>query len=583
MRVQRLFDSWSLSPVPIPPRSQLYGLEPINIGTALVESLTSYVGRLAAAHSLKVGDLAGRVLSQASDPKDSIISPEARAAMRGGHGFKVSSYTVNGVTDRAIKWVQALERATCRRDLRYLTLLPFRYALPDHLFHRHRTWCALCFEQWRLNGQGVYEPLHWAIKTSSHCTVHLRQLSNICPSCGRTMSALSVLFRPGYCGHCSSWLGALDLKTDESQHALLTEEQRWSWTQVGSLLAMLPAIDPTAARDSLRRSLTIYLGEIANGNVLAFSEYIRCPGGMLPACLADKELPRIENLLRIARCLNVPVSSFFTPEGPTPADIAAAKEKVAIGRKRLVLPSRHAREIRQTLQTALDAALPVSVTEIARRLGYTTTCSLYEADRTLCYRITARYRQSGGRSWWKKPDAPRTCDSRMREILEQSLKSNDPTPHQVAASLGHPDGTYIRRQLPELCAAIDRKISQAKKYRFERMGRLLKSAMHENPVPTLAEVSRRLGYPYSAILQRHEPVLCKQLVERRRVHIAKCRADLEKQAMAALARTPTPSVRGICRRLGFTVPFMNKNFPILARTIIERRRCASARRRADAN
>jgi len=227
--------------------------------------------------------------------------------------------------------------------------------------------------------------------------------------------------------------------------------------------------------------------------------------------------------------------------------------------------------------------LPISVTEIARRLGYTTTCSLYEVDRTLCYKITARFRQSGGRSWWKKPDAPRTCDSRMREMLEQSLKSNDPTPiHQVAASLGHPDCAYIRRQLPELCAAIDRKISQAKKYRFERMGRILKSAMHENPVPTLAEVSRRLGYPYSAIPQRHEPVLCKQLVERRRVYIAKCGANLEKQAMAALARTPTPSVRGICRRLGITVAFMNKNFPILARTIIERRRCAwaaKARRR----
>jgi hypothetical protein len=298
---------------------------------------------------------------------------------------------------------------------------------------------------------------------------------------------------------------------------------------------------------------------------------------MLRACLAGKELPRIENLLRIARCLNVPVSSFFTPEGPTPVDIAAAKHTVAIGRKRLVLPSRHAREIRQTLQTALDAALPVSVTETARRLGYTTTYSLYEADRTLCYQITTRYRQSGGRSWWKKPDAPRTCDSRMREMLEQSLKSNDPTPiHQIAASLGHPDSAYIKRQLPKLCAAIDSKISRAKKHHFQRMGPVLKSAMHENPVPTLAEVSRRFGYPYSAILQRHEPVLCKQLVERRCVYIAKHRADLENQARAALAQTSTPSVRGICNRMGITVSFMNKSFPILVRTIIERRRYAGA-------
>ncbi len=535
MRLQGRFDSWSLSPVLIPPRSQLYGLEPIGIGTSWVESLTSYVGRLAAAHSVKVGDLAGRVLSQDSDPKNCIIPPEARAAMRGGHGFKVSSYTINGVTDRARKWAQALECATCRGDLRYLTLLPFRYALPDHLFHRRRTWCSLCFERSRLNGQTIYEPLLWAIKTSSYCPAHLRQLSDTCPCCGRTMSPLSVLFRPGYCGHCGSWLGTLDPNTDKLQLSSPSEDQKWSLMQVGSLLAMLPMVDPIAARESLRRSLTLYLEEIANGNVLASTEYIRRPGGMLRNWLAGKEVPRLENLLQIAHSLHVPVSSLFAPGGPSPTNIAAAKQAVAVGRKRVVLPFRHASEIRRTLQAALRAAVPLSVIEIARRLGYTTTNSLYNADRTLCYKITARYQQSGGRSWWKKPDAPRTSDVRMKDLLEHSLKSDEPIPvHQITASLGHPDDAYIRRQLPELCAAIDRRIAQAKKDRFEKMGPILKTAIDENPVPSLAEVARRLGYSYTAIVQRHEPGLCEQLIERRRVYIASRRADLESQALAAL-------------------------------------------------
>ena len=573
MRMRR-FDSWSLSPLPIPPRSQLYGLEPIGIGTSWVESLTSYVGRLAAAHSVKVGDLAGRILSQSSDPKDCIIPPEARAAMRGGHGFKVSSYTINGVTDRARKWVQALEWATCRHDLQYLTLLPFRYALPDHLFHRHRTWCSLCLEQWHLKGQIIYEPLIWAIKTSSCCVAHLRRLSDTCPCCARAMSPLSVLFRPGYCGHCSSWLGTSDPTTDALQ---FTEDQGWALIQVGGLLAMLPLLDPIAARASLRRNLTVYLEEITNGNVLAFTEYVRCPGGMLRSCLAGTELPRIENLLRIAWCLNVPVSSFFTSEGLTPMDIASAKQMVAMYRKRVVLPSRHANEIRRTLQLALDAAVPISVIEIARRLGYTTTNSLYTVDRKLCYKISARYQQAGGRSWWMTLDAPRTCDGRMRELLEQSLKSTEPTPvYQIAASLGHPDAAYIRRQLPDLCAAVDRKIAQAKMDRFEKMGRILKSAIHEIPVPSLVEVARRLGYSYAAIVQRHEPGLCKQLLERQRVYIAKRKADLERQAIVALGKTPTLSVRAVCRRLGITVPFMNKHFPAVVRSILEQRRCASA-------
>jgi hypothetical protein len=49
---------------------------------------------------------------------------------------------------------------------------------------------------------------------------------------------------------------------------------------------MLPLVDPITARQSLRRSLSRYLEEIANGNVLAFTEYIMCPGGML------QQLPR---------------------------------------------------------------------------------------------------------------------------------------------------------------------------------------------------------------------------------------------------------------------------------------------------
>jgi len=43
--------------------------------------------------------------------------------------------------------------------------------------------------------------------------------------------------------------------------------------------------------------------------------------------------------------------------------------------------------------------------------------------------------------------------------------------------------------------------------RFAKMGPILKSAIDENPVPSLAEVARRLGYSYTAIVQRHEPGL----------------------------------------------------------------------------
>jgi len=89
-------------------------------------------------------------------------------------------------------------------------------------------------------------------------------------------------------------------------------------------------------------------------------------------------------------------------------------------------------------------------------------------------------------------------------------------------------------------------------------------------------VARRLGYSYTAIVQRHEPGLCEQLIERRRVYIASRRADLESQALAALEQSPPPSVRAVCRGLGITVRFMHEYFPTVERSIIGRRRSASA-------
>ena len=114
--MQPLLESWSLSRPLLPPRSQLYSLEPIGVGTELVESLTGYVARLADAHSVSVGDLVGRVLADLTHPKDAIITPTAKAVRVGGHGFRACNYAPNGITETAVKWVRALEVATNRHE-----------------------------------------------------------------------------------------------------------------------------------------------------------------------------------------------------------------------------------------------------------------------------------------------------------------------------------------------------------------------------------------------------------------------------------------------------------------------------------
>lgn len=51
------FEAWAPAREAPPPRSRLYRLEPIGIGTPEVESLSSYLNRLAQAHCVTVTTL----------------------------------------------------------------------------------------------------------------------------------------------------------------------------------------------------------------------------------------------------------------------------------------------------------------------------------------------------------------------------------------------------------------------------------------------------------------------------------------------------------------------------------------------
>src|SRR5262245_2819318 len=77
-------EAWDLAVPTLTARSRLYSLAPIGIGTALVESLSGYVERLAAAHAVSAGSLIGR---------DLVGRPGGTKPINVG----LVSYAVNGV------------------------------------------------------------------------------------------------------------------------------------------------------------------------------------------------------------------------------------------------------------------------------------------------------------------------------------------------------------------------------------------------------------------------------------------------------------------------------------------------------
>ena len=172
----------------------LFSLPPIGVGTAQIESLTSYLARLAEAHSVTVGTLVGEVIAEELR-KVYLL----RSSKHGGSRFYEQASGLNGSGKQATDLSSALFRLTgC--DVSSLTLQSWRDILPAiKLLRNKKAWCPICLENWRDNHQTIYEPLIWYFKLSNVCNLHNIVLNTRCPLCESEIPVLSRKSRNGYC------------------------------------------------------------------------------------------------------------------------------------------------------------------------------------------------------------------------------------------------------------------------------------------------------------------------------------------------------------------------------------------------
>lgn len=251
-----LAEIWDLQLPPLPPRSRFYRLEPVGIGSAWVESLTSYFTRLAQAHSVQLSTLTFYEMLPLLGLQH-VNSLDA-------HVWR-SSASINTVGEVARNWAAVLNTLTGRADLQLLTLRPWAAALHARGLSRgEKAWCPRCYEEWRTTDQPVYDPLAWSIASVQHCLKHGVALVKTCPACSRRVSPLTTHSRPGMCPYCGQWLGrpARDAQTGQTP---LTERptcwQQWGQAAVGELLAAMPnlpaALPPVG--ESISRAVRAYL------------------------------------------------------------------------------------------------------------------------------------------------------------------------------------------------------------------------------------------------------------------------------------------------------------------------------------
>jgi hypothetical protein len=538
----------------LPPRSRLYALEPIGIGTPYVESLTGYVSRLADAHAVSVGDLLGREVSTLA----------LKPLLRFFHGFHGQSYSINGLGDRCKEWVDALERATLQTDLQFLTLLPFKgFFSPMLLFRRTRAWCPECYELWRVSGNVVYEPLLWAIAPVTVCLLHRRELVETCPYCQRQLMPLAVYSRPGYCSRCQRWLGnGKGSGSSERSRLPHNDASLWPAKLIGELFAAAPSLCSRCLNKVLISNFRACVDSAAEGNQRAFAQAAQVSDYAVGCRMTGEVLPKIDTLLRICYHLQIPLTAFLEND---PSNAAAlwqwAKRSIQAGRK---LPlSRTTEHVRCILERAALERPSPSLPEIARRLNYCGVERLYQVDAELCKRIAANYRHSGRSHWWRRPGATRICErTAIKKLLEQSLAAERSiSTHRIAASLGYVNDGYIRQRFPDLSRALSQKIAVQKIARLAAIKNLLVDALRERPVPTLRNLAKRAGVASATTLLDRFPDLCRQIQTHQRMAREQRIAGLRRTLRATLRESPAPSLSSLCIRVGLSRSFLEEICP----------------------
>lgn len=385
-----LCPSWHVDRPDMPSRSRLYHLLPLGLGTPFVESLSSYLARLAQAHSVSVSKLLAQEVLPLFDP----LKPLAPAMINSW--FK-NIYTINGLARHATNFVQALQQLTHHHNLRCLTMLSWTNVISTkNLLRRTRAWCPACYQSWLDAGQIIYEPLLFALKPMSACPIHHLPLTTHCPDpdCRRTLPLLAARYQPGYCSGCKRWLG----QASPGNQTLSQDELAWqTWVSrsLGQLLAATPSFSVLPPKERIASALSTHLEQLTAGNLAALARIIPFPQTTLHCWRDGSRLPQVTSLLQLSYFLGIAPLALLTqdPLVVNPTSFTFLHDNPFLYQSRQNVSSLSSHQLRSALEAVLSSneKPPPSLNQTVKRLGYHTPRLLRRQFPELCRAISTRY------------------------------------------------------------------------------------------------------------------------------------------------------------------------------------------------
>ncbi|WP_181280551.1 TniQ family protein [Aphanothece hegewaldii] len=430
-----IYESWDLYIPSVPTRSRLFPLLPVGIGTHYVESLTSYISRLAFTHSLRSGVLVEKEFSAFIDKQYGVA-----------HLRQVShaSCAFNGTGAMAQDLVRILSHLTYRDDLHLLTLLPWSDILTSrNLLRSKRAWCPLCYKKWLDDGQSIYEPLLWSLSVINICPVHKIPLVSECQYCHHNSFLLTGRSQVGHCSRCEAWLGSHNNEqtssTDDDLSSSILKNIDWEiWKTVntGELLALSSKLAIFPSKEIIAKNLIIYARKITQGNLAVLARQLQIPKNTFWLWCQGKNQPTLEALLKICYCLKISLWDFLNAD-----EIESDKGVVSL----LVKSNNHkaksrlfpVEQVKQSLEDILndDEIPPPSLVDVATALNFDRR-TIFRHFPDLCKAISVRYAQYEKALFCQKLEE--SCKEVQQVVIKLYQEGEYPTEARVSKLISRP-------------------------------------------------------------------------------------------------------------------------------------------------
>jgi hypothetical protein len=319
--------------IQLPQRSPLYTLEPIGLGTPIIESMTSFITRLSVAHSFTPLDLLREVIHEKY--KDIFHRWNYRPdRVVFSDSILNRPWVFNGMDWVTFYVVKALESIFNKNTFKHMTVLSLRKIVSRRsLFREYAAYCPACFSEWREKDIPLYEPLLWKFNVIRKCPIHAEYLSYRCPKCLTPVPHLTRKRIVGWCHSCGNWLG--EISSSEIQETHRENPDAWNdptCIEVGRVLHALQHEIDSIRRSNIDRVLLKCITYIDSrprqhsGWSVEYQPRIR-------SWVDDKYPIELEALLYICHCFCISLLDFLrgqsidfeAPQFCIPTDLALFK------------------------------------------------------------------------------------------------------------------------------------------------------------------------------------------------------------------------------------------------------------------